>query len=100
MLGHLAHLPLAGMGAAQDGLPLQLRQSEQRLPHHLVRHLLITVANGGGQRLGRDRPLTGMKQRMLHGAAQLPQIAGPGIGEQTIEGRRTELAHRFAPLRP
>ncbi len=36
---------------------------------------------------------------MLDGAAQLPQIAGPGIGEQTVEGRRTELAHRLAPLR-
>ncbi|MNG29342.1 hypothetical protein D3C84_1147540 [compost metagenome] len=36
---------------------------------------------------------------MLDGAAQLPQIAGPGIGEQTIEGRRAELAHRLAPLR-
>ncbi len=69
------------------------------MPHHLVRHQLITVANGGGQRLRRDQPLTGVKQRMLDRAAQLPQIAGPGIGEQTIEGRRTELAHRLAPLR-
>ncbi|MNT63502.1 hypothetical protein D3C72_2013240 [compost metagenome] len=36
---------------------------------------------------------------MLDGAAQLSQIAGPGVGKQTVEGRRAELAYRFAPLR-
>lgn len=76
--GHQADLSLAGVGAAQDGLALQLRQREQRLPHHLIRHQLMAVTNGGGQRLRRDLPLTCVEQGMLDRAAQLPQIAGPG----------------------